>query len=258
MTDILVTHFIIFIFVFVRIISVLTSAPVFSNKNFPVLAKIGLSLIISYLIFTFIDKGNIQVEVSLWFIVTNVLKEVVTGLVIGFSVNLIFYAVSFAGSLMGFDIGLAMANVFNPSEGTQNNVIGEYIYILAILVFLLINGHHYVIRGITYSFTIIPLGNYTITTGVYEFIIKMGAAVFVLAVKIASPIMVTFFLVHLGAGILARIIPQMQVFFVLYPLKIGLGIFLLVATIPLYLYMIKYLLGNYEDKLYQLIQAMSS
>lgn len=257
MTDILVTHFIIFIFVFVRIISVLTSAPVFSNKNFPVLAKIGLSLILSYLIFTFIDKGNIQVEVSLWFIVTNVLKEVVTGLVIGFSVNLIFYAVSFAGSLMGFDIGLAMANVFNPSEGTQNNVIGEYIYILAILVFLLINGHHYVIRGITYSFTIIPLGNYTINAAVYEFIIKMGAAVFVLAVKIASPIMVTFFLVHLGAGILARIIPQMQVFFVLYPLKIGLGIFLLVATIPLYLYMIKYLLGNYEDKLYQLIQAMS-
>lgn len=257
MTEILVTHFIIFLFVFVRIISVFTSAPLFSNENFPILAKIGLSLVTAYLIFTFIDKGNIQLEISLWFIAINVLKEIVTGLIIGFSINIVFYAVSFAGSLMGFDIGLAMANVFNPSEGTQNNVIGEYIYILAVLIFLLINGHHYIIRGITYSFTIIPLGHYSINAEVYDYIVKLGAAVFILAVKMASPIMVTFFLVHIGAGILARIIPQMQVFFVLYPLKIGLGIFLLILTTPLYLYIIKSLLSSYEEKLYKLIQLMS-
>lgn len=257
MTDILITHFIIFLFVFVRIISVFTAAPLFSNENFPVLAKIALSLITAYVIFSFMDKGNVQLEISLWFIATNVLKEVVTGLVIGFSVNIIFYAVSFAGSIMGFDIGLAMANVFNPSEGTQNNVIGEYIYILAIFIFILINGHHYIIRGLTYSFSIIPLGHYSIDGEVYNHLVKLSAAVFVLAVKIASPIMVTFFLVHIGAGILARIIPQMQVFFVLYPLKIGLGIFLLILTTPLYLYIIKNLLSSYEEKLYQLIQMMS-
>lgn len=257
MTDILITHFIIFLFVFVRIISVFTAAPLFSNDNFPILAKIGLSLITSYLIFTFMDKGNIQLEMSLWFIATNVIKEVVTGLIIGFSVNMIFYAVSFAGSIMGFDMGLAMANVFNPSEGTQNNVIGQYIYTLAIMIFLLINGHHYIIRGITYSFTIIPLGHFSINENVYSYLVKLSAAVFILAVKIASPIMVTFFLVHIGAGILARIIPQMQVFFVMYPLKIGLGIFLLIITTPLYVYIIKNLLSSYEDKLYQLIQFMS-
>jgi len=257
MTDILITHFIIFIFVFVRIIAVFTAAPLFSNKNFPISAKIAISLVTAYVIFTFINKDNIQLEISMWFIATNVLKEVITGLIIGFSVNIIFYAVSFAGSLMGFDIGLAMANVFNPSEGTQNNVIGEYIYILAILIFLLIDGHHYIIRGITYSFTMIPLGHYSIDAQVYEHMVKLGAIVFVLAVKIASPIMVTFFLVHIGAGILARIIPQMQVFFVMYPLKIGLGIFLLIVTTPLYLYLIKNLLSSYEDKLYQLIQIMS-
>lgn len=257
MSGILITHFMIFLFVFVRITAVLTTAPLFSNKAFPILAKLGLSLILSYLIFVFMSKDYIHLEISIWFIVINVIKEIITGALIGFSVNLVFYAISFAGTLIGFDIGLGMAQIFNPSEEISNNVLGEYLYILAILVLIIINGHHYIIRAITYSFTIIPLGHYTINERVYEFIIKMGASVFVLAVKIASPILVSFFLIHLAEGILARIIPQMQVFFVTYPLKIALGLGLLIVSIPLYLYMIKNLLSSYEDKLYQLIQLMS-
>ena len=224
---------------------------------FPPLAKMALALVVSYLIFTFIDKGAIQLEISIWFIAVNVIKEIITGALLGFSVALVFFAISFAGTLIGFDIGLGMAQVFNPSEQTNNNVLGEYLYILGILVFILINGHHYIIRGAIYSFSIIPLGYYTINAEVFDFIIKIGAAVFVLAVKIASPILVSFFLVHIAEGIMARVIPQMQVFFVTYPLKIGLGIALLMVSIPLYLYMIKNLLSSYEDKLYQLIQIMS-
>lgn len=257
MTDILLTHFIIFLFIFVRIISAFSTAPVFKNKSIPVLAKIALSLVTTYLIFVFIEKEAIQIEVTIWFITTNVLKEIITGVLLGFSINLVFYAISFAGTLIGFDIGLGMANVFNPSEEINNNVLGQYLYILAILVLLLINGHHYIIRALVFSFTIIPIGHYTINQEVYDFLINTGAAVFVLAVKIASPILVSFFLVHLAEGIMARVIPQMQVFFVTYPLKIGLGIILLTISIPLYLYMIKNLLSTYENKLYQLVQLMS-
>lgn len=257
MSEILVTHFMIFLFIFVRIVAVFVTAPLFSNKAFPSMAKVSLALVISYLIFTFIDKSSVQLEITIWFIATNVIKEIITGALIGFSVTLVFYAISFAGTIIGFDIGLAMAQVFNPTEETNNNVLGEYLYILAILVLILIDGHHYIIRGAVYSFTIIPLGHYTINAEVYDYLVKMGAMVFVLAVKIASPILVSFFLVHIAEGIMARVIPQMQVFFVTYPLKIGLGIVLLMITIPLYLHIIKNLLHLYEEKLYQLIQYMS-
>ncbi len=257
MTEILTSHFMIFLFIFIRVTAVFVTAPLFSNKAFPSMAKIALALVISYLIFTFINKDSIQLEITLSFIFTNVIKEILTGVILGFSVALVFFAISFAGTIIGFDIGMSMAQVLNPTEETNNNVLGEYLYILAILILILINGHHYIIRSITYSFTIVPIGAYTLNTEVFDFIVKMGASVFVLAVKIASPILVSFFLVHLAEGIMARVIPQMQVFFVTYPLKIGLGIVMLMVTIPLYVYLIKNLLHSYEDKLYQLIQTMS-
>lgn len=257
MTEILTSHFMIFLFIFIRVTAVFVTAPLFSNKAFPAMAKVALALVISYLIFTFIDKDSIQLEITISFIFTNVIKEILTGVILGFSVALLFFAISFAGTIIGFDIGMAMAQVLNPTEETNNNVLGEYLYILAILILILINGHHYIIRSITYSFTIVPIGMYTLNTEVFDFIVKMGASVFVLAVKIASPILVSFFLVHLAEGIMARVIPEMQVFFVTYPLKIGIGIVMLMVTIPLYVYLIKNLLHSYEDKLYQLIQTMS-
>lgn len=257
MTEILITHFMIFLFILVRIVALLATAPLFNNQAIPIMGKIALALILAYLIFSFINKDAIQLQISMGFIAVNVIKEIITGALLGFCINIVFYSISFAGTLIGFDIGLSMAQVFNPAEGINNNVLGQYLYILAVLVLILIDGHHYIIRAVSYSFTVVPLGHYTINREVFDFIVKLGSAVFILAVKIASPILVSFFLVHLAEGIMSRIIPQMQVFFVTYPLKIGLGIFLLMATMPLYVYLIKNLLSSYEDKLYQLIQKMS-
>ena len=90
----------------------------------------------------------------------------------------------------------------------------------------------------------------------FELIVKYSAGIFVLAVKIASPILVSFFLLHLGAGIIARTIPGMNVFFVLFPLKLGLGFLLFVFIIPIYVYVIRNLLVEYEDRLLELIRAM--
>jgi len=169
---------------------------------------------------------------------------------------MIFYGISFAGSLIGFDIGLSGAQLLNPLEETENNVLGEAVYFLAMLVFLLINGHHYLIRALYTSFSIVPLGKYVINKPVYELLLKYSASVFVITVKIAAPILVSFFLVHIAEGILARVIPQMQVFFVTQPLKIGLGFALLAFAVPTYVYVIKGLLRSYEESLYLLIKAM--
>lgn len=124
-------------------------------------------------------------------------------------------------------------------------------------MFFIINGHHYVITAVAYSFKIVPLGLFTINQPVMDIIIKFSGGIFVLAVKIASPIMISFFLMHVGAGIIARTIPSMNVFFVLQPLKIGLGFVILIAVTPVYVYIIRNLLMNYESKLFQLVKYMS-
>jgi flagellar biosynthetic protein FliR len=184
------------------------------------------------------------------------IKEAITGLVIGFMLQFVFWGVSYAGTLIGFDMGLTMAEVFNPSADESNNIIGEFLYYGALMMFFMINGHHYIISSLKHSFSVIPLGKFTLTKPVYDLIVVYSASVFVIAVKIASPIMVSFFLVSIAEGILARIIPNMQVFFVTQPLKIGVGILLLASITPLYLYVIKNLLQDYESKLYSLIEAM--
>ena len=124
------------------------------------------------------------------------------------------------------------------------------------LVFLLINGHHYLIQALYSSFAIVPLGKAVINTPVYDLLLKYSASVFIIAVKIAAPILVSYFLVHIAEGVLARVIPQMQVFFVSQPLKLGLGFSMLALAVPTYLYVIKGLLSSYEESLYKLIKAM--
>ncbi|GAB4128183.1 MAG: flagellar biosynthetic protein FliR [Ignavibacteriales bacterium] len=256
MSEILISDFIIVLLIFVRIISAFSAAPIYNHQAIPVPIKVFLAFVISYIIFSAISQTKIQVEINLVWIAVNVIKEVISGLIIGFTLNMIFYAVSFAGSIIGFDIGLSMSQVFNPVDGMGSNVIEEIIYFLAILVFFMIDGHHHLIRALVYSFTLIPLGTYTLNKTVYDTIITITASVFVIAVKIASPVLVSYFLISIGEGILSRIIPQMQVFFVTYPIKLGLGFLMLASLTPLYVYLIRGYLYDFENRLFELIRLM--
>lgn len=257
MMNIPVTDFVIVLLIFMRIIAAFVVSPIFGDRAFPVIAKIFLALVISYICFLTIDKSKITVEFGVVWLMVNALKEVITGAILGFMLNFVFYAVQFAGSLIGLSMELSMAETLNPIDGSSTNVISQAYYFASILILFLINGHHYIISGLVYSFSIVHLGKYAITTPVYQLIIQYAGAVFVIAVKIASPILVSFFLVYIGEGILTRVVPQMQVFFVTQPLILILGFFLLVSLTPMYIYAIKSLLHGYEDNLVTIIKAMA-
>ena len=258
MTDILVTDFILLLLIFVRIVTTFYAAPVMGHTSIPTLAKIFLAILISYMVFLSIDRSAIKIEVSLWFLAANALKEILSGLLMGFMLHIVFHGISFAGSLIGFDLGVSMAETFNPMAETQGNVIGEVIYFATILLFFLIDGHHYLLRGLVYSFTVIPIGKFTINQPVFQLLINYSGLVFIIAVKIASPILVSFFLITIAEGIIARVIPQMQIFFVTQPLRIGIGLIFLSTLVPIYVYAIKGLLKGFEDNLFTLIKAMGS
>lgn len=256
MTEIMIADFVIWFLIFMRIFAAFLAAPVFNSASIPMLVKVFLSVFIAYIAFLSLDKSHIQVDTRFLALSLLAIKELITGLLMGFCVNLVFHGIAFAGMFIGQDMGLSMANVFNPTEGTDANVIGEVFNILAILLFFLIDGHHYIIRGVVSSLKVVPLGSYTLNSAVFDLFIKYTAAVFVIAVKIASPIMVSFFLVHLAEGIVARVIPQIQVFFVTQPLMIGAGLLFIISLLPVYVFFIKYLLKSYEDLLFGLIRAM--
>lgn len=252
----LVNDFLTLFFIFIRITAMLFTAPAFSSNSISTTAKLFFSLVFAYILFFTVKPNQIVYDVGYPLLVTYAFKEALTGMIMGFSLNFVFYGVSYAGSQMGMDLGLSMSQMFDPSTEVENNVIGQILNLAAILVFFTIDGHHILIKGLATSFRIIPLGHYSINESVYLLMIKYSASVFIIAIKIAAPIMVAFFLLHTAAGIIARIIPQMQVFFVMQPLQIGLGLVLLAASAPIFVMMIRYMIEQLEGSLYDLIVAM--
>lgn len=251
-----IIDFIMVILIFIRVSTALVTAPIFGSKIVPLIPKLFFSLVIAYVVYLTIDRNSISSVPTGWMLIILSIKEAITGLIMGFMLQFVFWGVSYAGTLIGFDMGLTMAEVFDPSSEDNTNIIGQFLYYGAVMVFFIINGHHYVISSLKYSFSVIPLGKFTLTKPVYDLIVIYSASIFVIAVKIAAPIIVSFFLINIAEGIVARIIPQMQVFFVTQPLKIGIGLLLLASITPLYIYVIKNLLQDYENKLYNLIAAM--
>lgn len=256
MTEILIGDFVIVLMIFLRIISMIITAPVLSNSAFPMLAKIFLAMVLAYIVFLTIDKSNIIIEPDLVSITLNGIREVLIGFIMGYMLNFIFYGISYAGTLIGFDMGLMMAEVMNPMQEINNNVVGEVIYYVSMMIFILINGHHYIISAVVASFDVIPIAKFSMTLPVVEMIVKYSFAVFTIALKIASPVLVSFFLIHIAEGIISRVIPNIQVFFISQPAKIAIGFVFLSALAPIYVFAIKNLLQNYESQLTEIIKTM--
>ena len=256
MTEVLINDFVIVLFITLRIASAFVSSPLFGHVSIPGQVKVLLALVIAYMTFLSLPDKTLHMEITLWMILTYGIKEVIIGLIMGYTLTFVFMGISFAGSIMGIEMGLSMAEVFNPVDATSNNVIGDIIYFTTLLIFLLIDGHHYLVRGLVYSFHILPLGHLNYSESLLTLLLRYSGAVFVIAVKIASPLMVTIFLVNIASGIITRLIPQMQVFFVTQPLMLGLGFFMIISVLPIYIYVIKNLLKGSEDQLFQIIKAM--
>lgn len=252
----LVNDFLTLFFIFIRVTAMLFTAPAFSSNTVSTTAKLFFSLTFAYILYFIVKPNQIAYSVGYPLLISYAFKEALTGMIMGFSLNFVFYGISYAGSQMGMDLGLSMAQMFDPSTEVENNVIGQVLNLAAILVFFTIDGHHILIRGLAVSFNIIPLGHYSINESVYLILLKYSAGIFIIAIKIAAPVMVAFFLMHTAAGIISRIIPQMQVFFVMQPLQIILGLGLLSASAPIFVMLMKYMIEQLEGSLYNLLVAM--
>ncbi len=258
MTEILIADFLTGLMIFIRIAAMFAFAPLYSNTVIPTLVRAALALVITYILFFNVETYPFTENDHYIFIIVFAVKEAFVGIIMGFVLSIVFQGISFAGLLVGRDMGLAMSSMFDPVTGDDGNIIATLLSMAAIIVFILINGHHFIVESLSYSFKVIPLGTFEVTESAFNLIIKYSGSIFILAIKISAPIIVAFFLVHLASGIIARVSPSFQVFFVLLPLKIGLGVFLIILVMPLYIYLFRTLLYEYEDKLLTIVRALSN
>lgn len=258
MTELLISDFLTGLMIFIRIGAMFSFAPLYNSDSVPVLVRMALALVLTYIVFFNVEPYPFNENDSVVFIILYGMKEVFVGIVMGFTLNIVFLGISFAGLLVGRDMGLAMSSMFDPVSGDDGNIVATLLSMAAVIVFILIDGHHFVVQSLSYSFKVIPIGGFAVTESAYKLIISYSGSIFILAVKIASPVIVAFFLVHIASGIIARVSPSFQVFFVLLPLKIGLGLFLIVLVMPLYIYLFRDLIYQYEDKLLEIVKVLSN
>ena len=223
----------IFVLVFARVSTFIVLTPILGAKGVPAIAKIGLSFLLAILIFPLLPKVSVAAPTKVLPFFLMLGKEVVVGLLLGFITVFIFASVQLAGELIGIQIGFGMANVVDPMSNAQISLIGQFGYFIAAMIFITIDGHLFLISGIRQSFEIVPLFSASFHSMLNQKIITMTGEMFIAAVKIGAPVITTLLLTSISMGILARTVPQMNVFFVALPLKIGIGLFILALSLPI-------------------------
>lgn len=165
-----------------------------------------------------------------------IMKEALVGILVGFIAYLILSAIQIAGGFIDFQMGFAIANVIDPQTGAQSPLTGQYFYIITLLFLLSVNGHHLLIDGVYYSYQFIPIDQAWIPFGdenMVEYVVKSFSSMFMVALQMAIPVVGSLFLVDVALGIVARTVPQLNVFVVGLPLKIGVSFIVIFAVMAI-------------------------
>jgi len=246
-----------FLLIFARMSGIFSSAPIFGAKNVPLLVKAGLSLLISYILLPLLIQPNLVIPDALLSYVAIVIGEFLIGLIMGFACSFIFYGIQMSGTLLDTQIGFGMVNVFDPQFGQQVPLIGNFKYILAILVFLTSNSHHLFLSAIVYSFTSIPVTRGLFPPELANIVVDMVVDLFIIALKISLPVLVALVLTDVALGILARTMPQMNIFVVGMPGKIIVGIFVLSLALPVYIAFLEVIFSDGFHNMYRLLESFA-
>ena len=145
-------------------------APILGHTSFPRTAKVGLLIMLSGLVVSTLPDQNVPVFTSFYDLVGIIAQELFIGILIGLFFMLLFYGAQSAGSLVGYQMALAMAAAVDPSTKSQESIIGRFWFLLASLIFLAINGHHLIVRALHNSFYVIPPGTVSLSGDLGEVI----------------------------------------------------------------------------------------
>ncbi|MBA4181009.1 MAG: hypothetical protein C0506_10515 [Anaerolinea sp.] len=221
-----------FLLILIRTSGMLVSAPLLSHKGIPAGTKVGFAVFFALVLVPLTQDYAPTPPSQLSGLVDSVLREVLFGLALGLAMNLVFLSVQMASRIIGVQMGFGLGGVFDPVTGQDNGTFDQFYVLLITLVFFTINGHYLVIQALAETLRAVPLGTFDPAAFQAGALAPLMAGLTVTAVRIAMPVMAALFLTDLGMGFVARTVPQMQVLIVGAPVKIGVGILVLGASLP--------------------------
>ncbi|GFI08154.1 MAG: flagellar biosynthetic protein FliR [Lachnospiraceae bacterium] len=241
---------VLFSMIAMRISGLIFMNPLFGRRNVPNNAKAAMVLVFTFLVYSTMEEPELSYEFASSFLYGFfLLKEFLVGYVLGYVMELFFFVITHAGSIIDFHMGLSMSMVYDPQTNAQIAMSGNLYQIFYTLIFFAVDGHLVLIRMLLRSGELVPYGEVVFTQGLALAVLDLFRGCVVLAVRFAFPIIAIEFLVEVAVGIMMKMAPQVNVFVINIQIKIAVGFLVL-------LFLLSPMKSWLEDLMHQMLMTM--
>jgi flagellar biosynthetic protein FliR len=220
-----------FMLVLARVAPLFVLAPLFSSRLVPMRVRGIVAVALAVGLAPVMTKGA-HIETSAFDLGFLVGKELLIGLAFAYTIGALFAAVTVAGSLLDTSIGFSFGSLVDPVTGTQSSVLQQAYSLIAVLVFIAINGEAWLIKGLAETYQVVPVDQFPDLARMVAGVDAAFVSIFAAAIQVAGPVLLALVLTDAAFGVVSRVVPQLNVFGVGFPAKVTVGLLLIGATFP--------------------------
>jgi flagellar biosynthesis protein FliR len=246
-----------FAVVLLRVSGVMLFAPFFGSQSIPMQARIVFTLTATLAMTPAMSLKSIPTNLDLSSIAPLFFSEIMFGVVLGLVASFVFAGIQFAGQIISFQLGFSIVNLIDPQSNVESPVFSFLQNYIALLFFLMMNGHHWFLQAIDESFRTLPVGGIHLRAPVAESLILLSAQILIIGLRIAGPIIAVTLIADIVLGVLGRAAPQVHIFIVGIPLKLLVGFGCLSFSFYFVPYFLESIYGSLAKTLFSLVHRMT-
>lgn len=222
----------VFVLVVFRVAGMMIFTPLFGSARIPKRIRTLLCVAIAACLVPGVERPS-DLPDNTWQLALGIGGEMMFGLAMGMILSFTFIATQWAGEMIGQQMGLNLSEVFDPQFGSQGSVVGEMYFMLTLVIFLAVNGHHAVILGIRESFGTLPLLAAVVDHGILDILVGLLFGATNLAIQLAAPMLLTMLVLDLALGLLGKTMPQLNVMTAGMSMRSAVGMVVLILGLAL-------------------------
>lgn len=221
-----------FMMVFARAGALIIAAPFWGSRMVPLPVRTWIAAVLAIATYPSVSGATLPGGINLLSITLALFGELFLGLVLGWTAQLVFTGLRLAGQAIEMKSGLGFVQLVDPHEGSSTGLFSAFLEVLAGLVFFALNGHHLLVQALVSSYSVFPLAGEKFVPRLLQGLISSGGEIFAIGLRVSAPVVIGLILSDIVLGILSRALPQMNIFMVAQPLQFGLGMVLLMLSLP--------------------------
>ena len=225
-----------FVLLIFRVGALVVTSPIFGRVNIPQMAKICFTVAIGFMFFTIFPQTVPIVYSTLAGFLLLCISELLLGIALSYVTNIFFALVAFtAGQIIDMQIGFGIVNVYDAQNNMQAPVMGNVLNMMLLIMFFALNLHHRLIEMVYLTIERMPIGTLMVTPNIAYVALELFIRAFTMGIMMALPILASGLTLEIAFGVLMRAVPQIHMFVIGIPLKMFIGMFVFMATLPVFI-----------------------